>query len=160
MELSWYFFCDRRAGRAGSWECDRTERSHFQESQHASFDPLPRPRLPLDRRPHGLLGRSRLRRGTTAPASGKQTSDSAKSTDESATEPAKGGDTESSIGPQCTSYLACCDEIAESQPALAGSCDSTRKSVADATKKGASTDSLESSCKQALATMQSAGYCD
>jgi hypothetical protein len=43
--------------------------------------------------------------------------------------------------------------------ALAGSCDSTRKSVDDTTKKGGSTSALESSCKQALATMKSAGYC-
>ncbi len=98
--------------------------------------------------------------GEGAPASGKRNSDSSKSSDESATEPTKGGDTESSIGPQCMSYLACCDAIAESRPALAGSCDSTRRSVEDAQEKGAGADSLESSCNQALATMQSAGYCE
>lgn len=72
------------------------------------------------------------------------------------TEP-KGG--KSSSGPECTKYFECCEEVAKAQPALAGSCDSTKKSVDDAISKGASTDSYESACKQALSAMQSGGYC-
>jgi hypothetical protein len=69
-------------------------------------------------------------------------------------------DTEkSSAGPECTAYLACCDEIAAEQPALAGSCDTTRSTIDDAVGKGASTDSYESACKQALSSMKGAGYC-
>ncbi|MBX3202548.1 MAG: hypothetical protein KF894_30760 [Labilithrix sp.] len=95
----------------------------------------------------------------TAPASAQKTNDPAKSSD--GTEPPEGADKDgSSLGPDCTSYLACCDEIAEAQPALAGSCDATRKSIEDAVEKGTSTASFESSCKQALASMQSAGYCE
>lgn len=75
-------------------------------------------------------------------------------------EPAGSEEAEPSVGPECTKYFACCDEIAKAQPALAGSCDSTRKAVADATEKGASTASYESACKQALASMKGAGYCN
>jgi hypothetical protein len=80
------------------------------------------------------------------------------------TEPAKdggssGSDSAGSLGPQCTAYLDCCDEVASSQPALAGSCDQTRTSIEQAQEKGASTAQYESSCKQALASMKSAGYC-
>jgi hypothetical protein len=96
------------------------------------------------------------------PASGDESSKTpakGSSSDSDSTEPSddeKGG---SSIGPQCTSYFACCEEIAAQQPALAGSCDSTKSSVEDAVEKGASTESYESACKQALTSMKSAGYC-
>ena len=82
------------------------------------------------------------------------------------TEPSKdttSGDTASegsSLGPQCEAYLECCTELAEAQPALAGSCDSTRSSIESAQEKGASTASYESSCKSALASARSAGYCE
>lgn len=95
---------------------------------------------------------------STAPASAQKTNDPAESSD--GTDPAGGESEGSSLGPECTSYLACCDELAEAQPALAGSCDATRKSVEDAVEKGTSTASFESACKQALASMQSAGYCE
>lgn len=97
--------------------------------------------------------------GTSAPAggSGQGTKEPTKSSD--STSPAGDDDDGASIGPQCEAYFDCCDEVASAQPSLAGSCDQTRKSVEDATKKGASTATYESSCKQALATMQSAGYC-
>ncbi|MBX3209227.1 MAG: hypothetical protein KF764_29615 [Labilithrix sp.] len=106
----------------------------------------------------GCSGGSDPDEGTSAPTSAQNTKEPSKASDSDGTEPAD--DEGSSLGPECKSYLACCDEIAESQPALAGSCDSTRKSVEDATKKGTATTSFESSCKQALASMQSAGYCE
>lgn len=65
----------------------------------------------------------------------------------------------SSAGPECEAFLDCCDEVAADQPAFAGACDSSRKSIDDAIEKGASTDTYESSCKQALSGMQSAGHC-
>ena len=97
--------------------------------------------------------------GTSAPATGQGqgTKEPAKASD--STDPAGGEDEKSSIGPECEAYFDCCDEVAKDQPSLAGSCDQTRKAVDDATKKGASTETYESSCKQALATMQGAGYC-
>lgn len=94
---------------------------------------------------------------TPAGDQAKGTKDSEQPSD--STDPAEEKDKGSSVGPQCEAYLDCCDEIAKDQPALAGSCDTTRKSVDDAIDKGASTETYESSCKQALATMQSAGYC-
>lgn len=75
----------------------------------------------------------------------------------SATEPTEGSG--SSVGPQCSAYLECCDEVVKAQPAAAGSCDSTRSSIDKAVENGASTASYESACKQALSTMKSAGYC-
>jgi hypothetical protein len=110
----------------------------------------------------GLTGCS----GGSEEGTGTPTSSSSGS-DGSAEKPAKSSDSgspapeddEASVGPQCTEYFACCEEIAKSQPALAGSCDSTRTAVESATKKGASTASYESACEQALTSMQSAGYC-
>jgi hypothetical protein len=97
--------------------------------------------------------------GTSPPASKQNqgTQDPAKSSD--STDPAADEDKSSSVGPECDAYFDCCDEVAKEQPSLAGSCDQTRKTVDDAVKKGASTETYESSCKQALATMQGAGYC-
>jgi hypothetical protein len=93
---------------------------------------------------------------TPAPASSSTAKEPAKSTDP--TTPAE--DTaKPSVGAQCTAYLACCDEVAKSTPAAAGSCDSTRTQLEAAQEKGTSTASLESSCKQALASMKSAGFC-
>ncbi len=107
----------------------------------------------------GCSGGSDSDEGTSAPASkdGQGSSDPSKSAD--STDPAAGDKSSSSIGPECEAYFDCCDEIAKAQPSLAGSCDQTRKAVEDATKQGASTATYESSCKQALATMQGAGYC-
>ena len=103
--------------------------------------------------------------GTSPPASSDKdpakTSDSTDPSGDGKSEPKPAPkDEESSLGPQCTAYLACCDEIAEEQPALAGSCDQTRKSIEDATEKGASTETYESSCKQALSAIKGAGYCE
>lgn len=97
--------------------------------------------------------------GTSPPSSGEGqgTKTPAKSSD--STDPEGGEDEKSSAGPECEAYFDCCDEVAEAQPSLAGSCDQTRKAVDDAVKKGASTETYESSCKQAIAAMQSAGYC-
>jgi hypothetical protein len=95
---------------------------------------------------------------TPAPASSgtaKGGKEPAKSTD--STTPAE--DDKPSVGAECTAYLACCDEVAKSTPAAAGSCDATRTQLESAQDKGTSTASLESSCKQALAGMKSAGYC-
>ena len=108
----------------------------------------------------GCSGGSDSDEGTSAPANGqgKGTTDPAKSSD--STDPADGQDESgSSIGPECEAYFDCCDEVAKDQPSLAGSCDQTRKSVEDATKKGVTTETYESSCKQALSAMQGAGYC-
>lgn len=86
-------------------------------------------------------------------------------TSKDGTQPTKDGGSSSStsegssLGPECKAYLDCCDEVAASQPALAGSCDSTRSSIEQAQEKGASTAQYESSCKQALSSMKSAGYC-
>ncbi len=102
--------------------------------------------------------------GTSPPSSGegqgtKSPAKSSDSTDPGGGEDKGGEDKKSSAGPECEAYFDCCDEVAEAQPSLAGSCDQTRKAVDDAVKKGASTETYESSCKQAIAAMQSAGYC-
>ncbi len=84
---------------------------------------------------------------TPAPAgSGSASSDSDKATP-------------SSLGPKCTSFLDCCEQIAKSQPALAGSCTSTSDAIDRAIEQGASTSTYETSCGQALETMKQAGYC-
>jgi hypothetical protein len=64
-----------------------------------------------------------------------------------------------SLGPSCTAYLACCDEVAAKVPQLGSSCDSTRKSITDAQGKNASVDAYESACKSGLDGFKSAGYC-
>lgn len=102
--------------------------------------------------------------GGPDPQPNQQPAPSSTSSSKDGTEPAKdagasGSDSTGSLGPQCTAYLDCCDEVAASQPALAGSCDQTRTSIEQAQEKGASTAQYESSCKQALASMKSAGYC-
>jgi len=97
--------------------------------------------------------------GTSPPASGQGQGTKAPSKSSDSTDPAPGEDESSSAGPECDAYFDCCDEVAKEQPSLAGSCDQTRKAVDDAVKKGASTETFESSCKQALSSMQSAGYC-
>ena len=89
-------------------------------------------------------------------------------TSTSPTEPSDGGKDGSSsgshsssgdLGPQCTAYLACCDEVAAQVPQLGASCDSTRTSIKSAEDKGASTDSYESACSSGLSGFKNAGYC-
>ena len=99
--------------------------------------------------------------GTSPPSSGQGQGTKAPAKASDSTDPAGDADEDktSSIGPECEAYFDCCDEVAKAQPSLAGSCDQTRSAVDDAVKKGASTDTYESSCKQAIAAMQGAGYC-
>jgi hypothetical protein len=86
-------------------------------------------------------------------------------TSTSPTEPAGGGEekkesAKAELGPSCTAYLACCDELSAENPQLGVGCDQTRTSIDDAQKSGASTSSYESACKSALESMQGMGYCD
>lgn len=85
---------------------------------------------------------------------------SGKSTDKDTTKP-KGDDddSETSVGPNCTAYLECCEDLAEDQPSVADSCDTMRKAIEDAVDKGASADSYEAGCKSAVTSWKSAGYC-
>jgi hypothetical protein len=65
----------------------------------------------------------------------------------------------SALGASCKAYVACCEEVATSQPQLAASCDSVKTQIESAQSKGASTSSYESACKSGLSGFQSAGYC-
>lgn len=89
-------------------------------------------------------------------------------TSASATDPAddpdggkKDGSTNggASLGPSCTAYVACCEELAASQPQLAASCDAVQKQIDTAQASGVSTASYESACKSGVTSFQSAGYC-
>lgn len=95
----------------------------------------------------------------TKPASSTASSSDGTAPEKDAAKGSSGDDEPSGLGPSCEAYLACCDELAEEQPALAGSCDQTRTAIEDAQEKGASTASYESSCKSALSSMKSSGYC-
>lgn len=66
-------------------------------------------------------------------------------------------DKSSTVGPKCTSYLACCDSMTNA--AMAGACDSTRTQLESAQGKGVSTGSFESACAQALESMKTANLC-
>lgn len=82
------------------------------------------------------------------------------------TDPADGGSAESSkkpdgsLGPECTEYLSCCEDVATQLPSLATSCDSLKTSIQNAEDEGASTASYESTCKSGLSSFHSAGYCN
>lgn len=65
---------------------------------------------------------------------------------------------EASVGPECTAYLACCDELAAKYPSAAASCDTTKQQLEKAQGQ-AQTDAVESSCKSALAQMKASGMC-
>ena len=105
--------------------------------------------------------------GTTTTTSGNP---SPKGSSTSATEPAKDGgsssgegagegDGEGSLGPQCTAYIACCEEIAATTPAAAASCDSVKTQIENAEKNGVSAAQYEASCKSGISTFKNAGYC-
>ena len=64
-----------------------------------------------------------------------------------------------SLGPSCKAYVACCKELATSQPQLAASCDAVQKQIDSAQSNGVSTASYESACKSGVTSFQSAGYC-
>ncbi len=63
------------------------------------------------------------------------------------------------LGPKCTQYLACCDEVAAKNPSMGSACDSTRTQIDEAKAKGVSTSSYESACESAISSMKSAGFC-
>lgn len=81
------------------------------------------------------------------------------STSSAQPDPAKGGKGSGDVGPECTKYLACCDDVAKANPQVGASCDSVRSSISSGQKNGQSTASYESACKQGTAGMQAAGYC-
>jgi hypothetical protein len=62
-----------------------------------------------------------------------------------------------SLGPQCTAYIACCDQAAASHPEIASTCSSVKSSLEKAAGQAAS---LETSCKSGLDAYKSAGYCE
>jgi hypothetical protein len=70
-----------------------------------------------------------------------------------------GGGSGSALGASCTAYVACCEELAKSQPQLAASCDAVQKQIDTAQASGASTASYEAACKSGVTSFQSAGYC-
>lgn len=93
---------------------------------------------------------------------------SPKGSSTSATEPAKDGGSssgegegegEGSLGPQCTAYIACCEEVAATTPAAAASCDSVKSQIENAEKNGVSAAQYEAGCKSGISTFKSAGYC-
>lgn len=90
-----------------------------------------------------------------APSTAKQTSatDGTKSDGTSQS-------TGSSLGPECTAYVACCKDLAAKQPQASASCDSVKTQIDEAQKKGVATSTYEASCKQGVASFKSAGYCD
>ena len=77
----------------------------------------------------------------------------------SATATADPKTTGSTVGPKCTEYLACCDEVAAKNPSMGSACDSTRTQIDQAKAQGVSTSSYESACESAISSMKSAGYC-
>jgi hypothetical protein len=94
-------------------------------------------------------------------SSDDSTNDDNKKSSKDATE-AEGDDdddSKASVGPNCTAYLECCDELAEDQPSVAQSCDTTRKAIDDAVESGAAVESYETACKSAVSSWKSAGYC-
>ncbi len=95
------------------------------------------------------------------PAPQKQSTKPATTASPTTPEDGEAGDTSeaSSLGPSCTAYLECCEEIAAKMPQLGASCDSTKKSIEDAQEAGASTATYESACKSGISGAQSAGYC-
>ncbi len=95
---------------------------------------------------------------STGPApNGSSTS----STDPAAADGGKGegGSGGAALGTSCTAYVACCKELAASQPQLAASCDAVQKQIDSAQAQGVSTASYESACKSGVTSFQSAGYC-
>ncbi len=70
-----------------------------------------------------------------------------------------GGSSKGSLGPQCTAYMACCDEVAKGMPQFGASCDSVKTQIESAQSNGTSTSAYEPGCKSGLATFKSAGYC-
>jgi hypothetical protein len=74
--------------------------------------------------------------------------------------PATGSGSVSTLGPECETYLECCDEIADANPTMAASCDNLREQLEAAQAKRASTSSYESACKSGLSSAQSAGFCE
>lgn len=103
----------------------------------------------------GLMGCSDDTDDSSSSSSGGNSS----KTDDKKTDDKTGDDKAGDIGPKCTAYLACCDELVAEQPAMAGACDSTKTSLANAKDNATSADSLESACEQALQAAQGAGHC-
>lgn len=78
----------------------------------------------------------------------------------SPTDPKDGTGTEGSeLGPACTEYLACCEELAKKTPQLAMSCEATKTQLETGQANGIATSSFEASCKSGVASLESAGYC-
>ena len=71
-----------------------------------------------------------------------------------------GGGGGSALGPSCTAYVACCEEVAAMSPQLAASCDSVKSQIEMAQANGVSTSTYEASCKSGINSFKSAGYCN
>lgn len=84
----------------------------------------------------------------------KQTSPTTPSAD-AKKDAGNGGSSSSKLGPNCTAYVACCEELSDKQPQLASACDSTKSSLESASD--AST--LETSCKSGVDAFKAQGYC-
>ena len=103
-----------------------------------------------------------------APQTGEQnpepTGSSTSSTDpppaKSAGSSGSSGTSKGSLGPQCTAYMACCEEIAKGMPQLGASCDSVKTQIETAQRNGTSTSAYEPGCKSGIATFKNAGYCN
>jgi len=99
--------------------------------------------------------------GETTSTGPAPTGSSTSSTDPAAADGGKGegGSGGAALGPSCTAYVACCKELAASQPQLGASCDAVQKQISSAQAQGVSTASYESACKSGVTSFQSAGYC-
>lgn len=84
--------------------------------------------------------------GTTSAAQGDAASSSSSSSS-------------SDLGPECTAYVDCCNALADSQPSIKSSCDQFQKSVESGQAQGVSPDQYEATCKSAVDSYKSAGYC-
>lgn len=102
--------------------------------------------------------------GTTTTSSGNPspTGSSTSATDPPAkgSSGSSGSSKGSALGASCTAYVACCEEIAESTPQVAASCDAFKTQVESGQANGVATSSYEAACKSGLASFKSAGYCD
>jgi hypothetical protein len=89
---------------------------------------------------------------TTEPAPSK---DGGKSDGASSSSSSSGG----TLGPSCKAYVACCEELAQTQPSVAASCASVTDQIESAIAKGAPVTSYETSCKSGVDGFKQAGYC-
>src|SRR4051794_38586267 len=93
----------------------------------------------------GLFACSAGTTSTSSSGNPSPTGTSSSSTDpagDDAGHPGKGGGG-SALGPSCKAYIACCEELAASNPQVGASCDSVKSQIEMAEANGVSTSTYE-----------------